>query len=102
MQLLPSARDKHCTYAIVEWRESLNTGDLNAVTLDDALPKVMAAGCVAQTDSAVVIIHTFTGSKPSNWIAIPKEWVDNIVILEKIGEPEEEKAPPVNNDKSKL
>lgn len=102
---LPQAALSKCDMGKITWRDAYiktKAGGLDPHNIDSTLPIVISYGCIAQTEKAVLIIHSFVNGQPDDFLVVPKGWVDELIMLKDKGEEpsgtEEEISDPVPSD----
>lgn len=85
---LPLAAKSQCDMGKLTWRDAYirtKAGGIDPLNIDSTLPVVVSYGCIAQTEKAVLIIHSFVNGQPDDFLVVPKGWVDELILLKDKG-----------------
>ena len=75
-------QEMSCRIASVQWSDTVIRVKVKGIIPDpDLLVPVLSFGCVRETETAVVVIHSFTDGQPDDFLAIPKSWTVKITPL---------------------
>jgi hypothetical protein len=78
------SQEGSCNIGVVDWRDAtiyLKRGGLNLKDIDNMTTPVMSFGCIAETEKTLVIIHSFVGGQPEDYLVVPKEWATKVTYL---------------------
>src|SRR3990167_11317509 len=89
-------QEMSCEISMVTWQDAVIRIKVKGTVPDaDLLIPVISFGCVRETETAVVVVHSFTNGEIDDFLSIPKSWTVKITPLHK----KEENAPQANSQK---
>ena len=74
-----------CDMGAVLWVDAciwVKAKDVEVSEIDANMPEILSIGCISQTEKTVVVIHSFVGGKPDDFLGIPKGWIKEITLFE--------------------
>jgi len=82
---LPSFDAHQCIPARVQWIDAMivtrgtdSTSNPTSQDIELSIPRLSSYGCVNQTASAIVIIHSFSRGAPDDYLVVPRGWITEI------------------------
>ena len=72
-----------CELATVEWKDAVIRIKTRGHKIPDSelLIPVISVGCIRETETAVIIIHSFTDGAVDDYLVVPKNWTTKITKM---------------------
>ena len=90
-----------CKLATVEWQDAVIRVKTQGHKIPDAelLIPVISIGCIRETETSVIIIHSFTDGKVDDYLTVPKAWTTKItkMVAKEEDAPKSEANPQKGN-----